>query len=211
VPITRTRGWYSLACSIYCRGQPIVAANPSADGPLSPPVEQRRVIIAALLSLIGWVIIRIFTPRGKLAWGVSHQHVFLLNNPQPSLVYIKELWIQNIGRAPVQGIEVVLAAPPHHFDIWPQRNFNNLQNPSGNFVINVDNLNRREYFTVSMLNVAAETSVVTNVRWNGGIGRQLPMAPQQAFSRRRIRLLGSLMLFGVFSLLYFMARGAVAL
>ena len=172
--------------------------------------EVVAVLIAALLSVIGWLLIRFFTPRGKLAWGVSHQHAFLLQNPQPgTLVYTKQLWIQNVGRAPVQGIEVILASSPNHFDIWPQRHFTTAQNPSGNLVINVDNLSRREHFTVSMLNVGVDTPPVTNVRWNGGVGRERLMAPGQVFKSWQRRLAESLTLMGTFSVLYFFSRAIV--
>jgi hypothetical protein len=97
------------------------------------------------------------------------------------LVYVKEIWVQNIGRAPAENVEVILAFAPNHFDIWPQRHFTNAANPNGNFVIKVDNLNRNEHFAISMLQVGGETPLVTNVRWSGGVGQKRPMAPQQAF------------------------------
>jgi hypothetical protein len=91
--------------------------------------EVLAVVVAAVLSLIGWAAVRIFLPRGRVAWGVSHQHAFLLQNLQPpTLVYTKEIWIQNVGRAPVENVEIVFAATPTHFDIWPQRNFSSAQN-----------------------------------------------------------------------------------
>lgn len=174
--------------------------------------EVIAVIVAALLSLVGGILIRIFTPRGKLAWGVSHQHAFYLQHLQPpTLVYTKELWIQNVGRASVENIEVILASPPNHFDIWPQRNFTRTQNPNGNLIITVDSLSRGEYFTLSMFNITLDTPPVTNVRWSGGVGQQRPMAPQQVLKPWQRRLGLALVLFGVFSLLYFLVRGLVAI
>jgi hypothetical protein len=173
--------------------------------------EVLAVIVAAVLSVTGWIIVRLFLPRGKIAWGVSHQHAFLLQKPQPGMVYTKQIWVQNIGRAPVQNIEMVFAAPPNHFDIWPQRHFTTAQNPNGNLIVGVDNLNPREYFTISMLQVGIDTPLVTNVRWNGGVGRQRQMAPQQVLPRWvQVTILGVLA-FGVFSILYFLIRGLLVL
>jgi hypothetical protein len=170
--------------------------------------EVLAVVVAAVLSVIGWLILLIISPRGKVAWGVSHQHAFFLQNNQPPImVYTKEIWVQNIGRAPVQHVEVILAATPTHFDIWPQRKFAHTTNPSGNFVISVDDLNRREYFTISMLQVSSETPMVTNVRWSGGVGQLRPMSPQQAYSRWVIVLVRSLLAFAIFSIIYFLFRG----
>ena len=118
---------------------------------------------------------------------------------------------QNVGRASVENIEVILASPPNHFDIWPQRNFTRTQNPNGNLIITVDSLSRGEYFTLSMFNITLDTPPVTNVRWSGGVGQQRPMAPQQVLKPWQRRLGLALVLFGVFSLLYFLVRGLVAI
>lgn len=156
---------------------------------------------------MGWIALKIFTPRGRVAWGVSHQHAFYLQNLQPpTLVYTKEIWIQNVGRAPVSDVEVIFAATPDHFDIWPQRNFTTTQNPNGNLVIKVDSLNKREYFTISMLQTAVETPLVTNVRWTGGVGKQRAMAPQQVYPKSVLIAVQLVILFGVFSMLYFLLR-----
>jgi hypothetical protein len=178
---------------------------------LSESNEVLAVIVAALLSFLSWLFVSVFS-RGKVAWGFSHQHTFFLQNNQPPiLVYIKEIWVQNIGRAPVENVEVVLAAPPNHFDIWPQRNYTNTTNPGGNFVIKIDGLNRNEYFAISMLQVGAETPLVTNVRWSGGVGQKLPMAPQRAFPRWVVHALRGLLLFALFSIVYFLSRGVLHL
>jgi hypothetical protein len=169
--------------------------------------EVLAVVIAALLSLLSWIVLRILTPRARIAWGISHQHAFLLQNLQSqTIVYTREIWIQNIGRARAEGLEVILNAAPNHFDVWPQRHFAQLTNPNGNLIIKFDDLNRREHVTISMFQPMIQLPLVTNVRWSGGQGMQLPMAPQRVWPNWFIRVLFALLILGAFTILYVIVR-----
>jgi hypothetical protein len=169
--------------------------------------EVLAVIVAAVLSLIGWIVLRIFTPRANVAWAFSHQHCFLLQNINPSLLaFTKEIWVQNIGRVLAEEVEVVLPARPPHFDIWPQRHYVELPNPDGSLVIKFDHLNRREAVTISIFQTGNAFPDAVNVRWLGGVGRQLPMGPMRIWPRWILRLFATLMLIGVFAVFYFIVR-----
>jgi hypothetical protein len=169
--------------------------------------EVLAVVVAAVLSFIGWVCLRIFTPRAKVAWAFSHQHCFLLRDLTPQLLaYTKEIWVQNTGRVLAEDVEVVLPGQPPHFDIWPQRHFTQLQNPDGGFIIKFDHLNRREYVTISIFQTGSAFPNVVNVRWRGGVGREVPMGPMQIWPRWYLRILLILILIGVFAIFYFIVR-----
>jgi hypothetical protein len=126
--------------------------------------ELLAVILAAGLSAIGWFLLWLFTPRGKITWSVSHQHAFGLHSLQPpTVVYTREIWIQNVGRAIVEDVEVILNFAPSNFDIWPRRQFTTEITPNGNLVLKFDHLNRREYFTISLFHMAVFPPDITNV------------------------------------------------
>src|SRR4051794_25591160 len=127
--------------------------------------EVMAVLIAAGLSVLIAVIGRLFSPRGRIAWAVWHQHVFLTHHPQqgPLLVHTRYIWVQNIGRASVEDVEVIFNFPPHHFEIWPQRQYESATNPGNNLIVKFRNLSAREYFAIALLNVAADLPRVTNV------------------------------------------------
>jgi hypothetical protein len=169
--------------------------------------EVLAVVIAAILSLIGWVLLRIYTGRPKVAWAFSHQHAFLLNKPSPPLLaYTKEIWIQNIGRALAENVELILPAEPPHFDVWPQLRFEKHSNPEGSVSLNFDHLNPREHVTISIFQTNIEPLSTANVRWQGGVGKQVPMGPRQLFPKWWSITLQGFVLFGFFSFFYFMAR-----
>jgi hypothetical protein len=184
------------------------------------------IVSAILTPLVKLLLI----PRAKVAWGVSHQRAFAVP-PQPArpaqdgqpeqaaqpglMVYTREIWVQNVGRALAEGIEVVFATTPAHFNIWPQRSYLTHANPDGNYVIKVENLNRREWFTISMLQTVVEPPIVTNVRWAGGIAEQRPMQPTEILPRWKSVALQAVLLIGVFSILFlvihFLLTGAFGL
>jgi hypothetical protein len=169
--------------------------------------ELLAVILAASISLVGWVLVRMFTLRGRVAWAVSHQHAFNLQNlTPPTLVHTREMWVQNVGRARVDSVEVVLNFAPGYYDIWPQRQFSTQTTPNNNFVLTFDNLNPREFFTISLFQITNQPPMTTNVRWSGGVGEQRQMAPQQVVSRARLNILGFLILMGFFAIFYFVVR-----
>ena len=169
--------------------------------------EVLAVVVAAVLSFIGWAALRIFTPRANVAWAFSHQHCFLLRDINPPLLaYTKEIWVQNAGRVIAEDIEVILPAKPPHYDVWPQRHYAELQNPDGSFVIKFDHLNRREAVAISIFQTANPPPEVVNVRWRGGVGTQLPMGPMRIWPRWYLRLLATFILMGVFAVFYFIVR-----
>lgn len=165
------------------------------------------VVIAAILSMVGWIIIRVYIGQGKIAWAFSHQHAFYLShlNP-PVLAYTKEIWIQNIGRSIAEDVEIVFVFRPEHFEVWPQRHYEVLTNPENNLTIKMDTLNSREFVTISLFQTAMEPPVVTSVRWCGGQGKLVQMGPQQIRPRWFIMLLTALLLLGFFSFWYFLFR-----
>ena len=171
--------------------------------------ELLAVVIASLLSAIGIIVMRLYIGRGKVGWGISHQYVFTIQNPPPGLpllVYTRQIWVQNIGRSVAEGIEVVFGIRPGHYEIWPQRRFTELTTPSNQFILRFDNLNPREHFTITIMQTVNPPPQVTNVRWRGGVGRQVIMGPRQIFPGWLISLLRVLVWFGLFSAIYFVGR-----
>jgi hypothetical protein len=68
------------------------------------------------------------------------------------------------------------------------------------------NLNPREYLTIAMLNVGTDLPFMTNVRWNGGVAREVAVAPQEILTHWRLMLLWALILSGVVAWLYLIVR-----
>jgi hypothetical protein len=169
--------------------------------------EVLAVLVAALLSAFGWIFLRVYTGRPRVAWAFSHQHAFYLKNANPPfLAYTKEMWIQNAGRVVAEEVEIILPTRPAHFDIWPQLRFTETNNPDGSLSIKFDHLNPREHVTLSIFQTVNEPLSIANVRWHGGVAKKVPMGPQQILPRWWARTLVGFILFGFFSLFYFAVR-----
>ncbi|KAB0459930.1 MULTISPECIES: hypothetical protein [Agrobacterium] len=164
---------------------------------------------ALIIALITAIVARIFTPKGKLIWGVSHQHHYRmpnLSNGETFPVVTQQVWFQNTGRSPIQEIEVVLNWKPQHFEIWDPRHWGADFLPDRRFVIKIPSLNSREIFTVSMIDTVNELPAVLSVRWLGGIGKQVEMVPQRQFSTAFNVTVLTILFAGTISIFYFLLQ-----
>jgi hypothetical protein len=89
---------------------------------------------------------RLIVPRGRVAWGISHDEYFILPPqqpaaqqpqqidpnqseqltlpiplpPQPPLnVLIRQIFIQNVGRAVAEDVEITINFLPQHWHAFP--------------------------------------------------------------------------------------------
>ena len=169
--------------------------------------EVLSVFIAAVLSILGWLSVKFIVGHSKVVWAFSHQHAFFLKNLSPPiLAYTSEIWIQNIGRVVAEDVEIILGSSPQHYDVWPQRQYTEITNPDESIVIKFDHLSSKEFFAISIFQTVNEPPTVNNVRWKGGVGKQVPMGPQQILSRWLVLVIQSFLLFGFFSFWYFLIR-----
>lgn len=194
--------------------------------------EVIAALIAFGLAALWELLQRKLAPRGRLLWAISHEYIFLVppqvqiappepvpaaegshevapTEPQPvrepGLIRTREIWVQNGGRAPVHDVEVVLNWRPHHYQIWPQRNFTEQVNPAGLLVIGVPTLGHREFFTIAIIDVR-ELPNVANVRSSDGVARQVTMGPQQVQPRWKLEILRAVLFIGAFSIIYWLIR-----
>jgi len=198
-------------CVSVCEDLRVIFVIPESIQPIIDRISNSNeilaVFIAAILSALGWIGVRTYTGRSKIAWAFSHQHAFNLQNlTPPVLAYTNEIWVQNVGRVVAEEVEIILGAKPQHYDVWPQRHFSELFNPDGSLVIKLDHLNSREHVTISMFQTATQPPMLTNVRWKGGVGKRVPMGPRQIFPRWFSLFLQCLILLGFFSFWYFLFR-----
>ena len=80
------------------------------------------------------------------------------------------------------GVEITLNYPPQHYEIWPQRAYQQSINPAGKLIIKEDGLGRRKFFTIAMIDVLRDLPLVLNVRSDGGVAGNVLMAPTSHLS-----------------------------
>ena len=142
--------------------------------------------VAAAVTFVLTAIGRLVRPKAKVVWGLSHAFVFGVPQSGGGLLTInsRTIFVQNVGRAPAEDIEVHLAGKPEHFQVWPTFAYTCEQNPERHFVLKIASLGRREYFTIEMLSSGNNVlPMVTRVRTPHGESKSVPMAPMQVFPR----------------------------
>ncbi|ODR94222.1 hypothetical protein AUC69_03480 [Methyloceanibacter superfactus] len=170
--------------------------------------EMVAAVIAVLLAALIEIIQRFFAPRGRVRWAVAHEFAYEVRQTQGQalLIRTRHIWIQNVGRAPVKNLEVVLNYRPEHYEVWPQRAYSEDTNPEKRLVVNVASLAAREFFTIGMISATQELPAVMNVRSSDGMGRPVLMGPTQIQPRWVLEMLRFLLFLGAFSLIYWAVR-----
>lgn len=169
----------------------------------------QALIIAAITALAG----RMFSPRGKVIWAVSHQHHYRMPNLETGgtfPVVTQQVWFQNVGRSPIQELEIVLNWKPQHFEIWDPRKWDGEHLTDGRWVIRVPSLNAKEFFSLSMIDTINDLPAVLNVRCLGGIGKNVRMGPQRLFPTWVNLSLATFMFVGVVATLYWILQLVIA-
>lgn len=176
----------------------------SLDPYLSEPLQ--RSLIPALLTTIFTAVAAVFSARSRIKWGVSHGFVFGVQNQNPApgapsvtLYSTRTVFVQNVGRATAEGIEVHFGYRPEHMQIWPTFNYTTGTNPENHFVVLVENLGRREHFTLELL-LVRQLPEVSRVRSKVGQGRQVGIAPSEVFPMWYRRMLVVLIWLGAFAI-----------
>lgn len=161
----------------------------------------QALTIAAITAIVG----RTLTARGRLAWAVSHQHHYRMprfGGDGFFPVRTQQIWFENTGRAPVEGIEIVLNWKPQHYEIWAPRKYGEAEIPDGRFALMVDSLSGGERFTLSMIDTINDLPGIMNIRTTSGAVKNLTMAPQRVWPNRILWPVGALILIGTTTVVY---------
>lgn len=161
---------------------------------------------ALLITLASALVARFLTPRGRLVWSTSHQHHYNIRNVEGGHfpVRTQQLWFQNVGRAAIEDVEIILNYEPQHFEVWNPRAYTKSKMDDGRLVLTFPYLAAREYFTVSMLDTIGDLPSLLSARSKSGLGKLINMGPQQVFPRWLSLVLWAFIFFGFSSLVWFL-------
>jgi hypothetical protein len=142
-------------------------------------------IIGALIQLGRWIAM----PRGKIVWGISNNEHFVLPaqppaQPNPINVRTRQIFIQNVGRAVAEDVEVTINYPPQNWYVFPPVVQTTMPTAQDRFLrLRADKLNKREHFIIGMFDARGELPFVVAVRWKGGVAKPVNIGPRQIFNR----------------------------
>ena len=166
----------------------------------------QTALLSLAVMLIGHLLVYYFRPTSRVVWSSPHRFTFLMpggdQRPEGHTVHTQMIWVQNMGRAAAEDLQLVLDFKPQHYEIFPTRSYDDEINPDGRLVIKVPNLGIREFFTVQLISVGGQLPELMNLVTKDGQARQINMGPMQIFSPRAMFAFGFVFYTGVLALIY---------
>jgi hypothetical protein len=147
----------------------------------------KAVIVTFGLTILTEIVRRILVPKGRVAWGISSNEHFILpplppDRPAPINFLTRQIFVQNVGRAITEDVQVTINFAPHHWHVFPPI-ATVMPNDQDRFLrLQIPLLNKREFFVVSMFSASPdriELPVVNTIRWKGGVAKQVLIVPRQ--------------------------------
>lgn len=116
------------------------------------------------------------------------------------------LTLQNVGWRAAANVEIVHNWKPHHFQIQPGVSFTEGTNPTGQHVIKIESLARREWVTIQILTGGAQPPNVVGVLSADGPSRFVNTRQHFVIPRARQWLYAVLVIIGFVTAVYWGAR-----
>lgn len=172
-----------------------------------------KVVIAFAAPFLTWALNHFLSPAAKLRHSIRHAFHYIINTPllnekgevvrETQDVQVASISVVNSGRASAKNVEIVFNWKPEYFNVWPIRLFSEKVHPDGRFSVHLDSLAPKEVFGLELLSVNRNLPEVVNVRSEQVESIEKKMIPQVVVSKQIAGLIVIIMLFGVFSLAYF--------
>jgi hypothetical protein len=166
------------------------------------------LLVPVLTAVLAWVMQR----PPKVIWSIHNLRFFLaeetvaVENGPPQkknhAIRAASVFVQNSGRMAAQGVEIVFNWRPQHFNVWPQREYVEILNPDGRFIVKLSGLGPKEFLGIDVLTINAELPDLIQVRSGHGAGTRIQMHPQQIHPRWKLLLAACLMFVGFVALLW---------
>lgn len=136
--------------------------------------------ITGAISLTVGVMLKYVEPKGKIYFWWPH--TFRFKTKPDFEIQTDALTIQNLGRQPVEDVEIVMQHRPDCFEFSPPVLFEEITSPNGNFAFRVRSLAPKECFTLQILSYTKLPNVV-NIRSKAGNAERLPFQIQRIYPR----------------------------
>lgn len=168
-----------------------------------------KYIATGVVSLIVGLLLRNLEPKSKLVYWQPHYFLWQLEEPQVTLK-TDSITLQNLGRRPAENVEVVFKSRPDFFQIAPSLPYTEKISPNGEFVICINALGPKEFFTLQLLSYAT-LPTVQNIRCKDGQGQFIQIQLQRQYPRWVYYLSALLLLVGAGFVAYWVIAAALHL
>jgi hypothetical protein len=167
----------------------------------------KAVVLTAIIGIVIDIVRRVFTPRGRLVWGVSHQEHFILpGQPNQTNVRTRQIIVENSGREVAEDVEVTLNFAPQHWHAFPP--LLRIAPPSEDRFLRLTTamLNKGERFVLSVFDSRIELPLIMAVRWKGGVAKHVRLGPRQIFPRWFERVIVVVLCVGALTIIFLVLR-----
>ncbi len=171
-------------------------------------IEIGPAVLSVVATVLAGLILAWFQPKVKIIWSEPHEWTFLVRPPghpaEPLFnVHTRSVYVQNIGRQPAEGVEVIFNWQPDNYNLWPILPHTTEYMEDGRFIIRANNLGRQEWFQIEMLGTNNLPATV-RVRSREGDGKLVKARVMRVFPSWIIFGFLALALLGVFAIIYHM-------
>ena len=190
--------------------------------------------IASLgVGAVGTYLSQFLRPKVKIRYWRSHNFTYTIppNNPNaltisapvaaagnapappaPAnfLLLTQSLTIQNFGREKAAWVEIIHAARPDFFQLYPALNFTEHTNPTGEHTLRVESLAPKEYFTIQFLSYTLPPNL-SFIRSEAGHASPMPWMTVRKYPKLVYAMLTMATAIGMGFCVYWIAKGVILL
>lgn len=170
-----------------------------------------KELFALASPLVPWLLNR-FKGKGKLQFSQSHNHVFLVQQPQldpqgeiispTQKVCTRSFIVHNPGRETSTKIELVFNWKPECVNLWPLRHHIEHDYPDKRYALIFDSLAPKESIGIHILSVNKDLPMLATVRSDQCVAQFVETQPQKVVSLFAIRAFITLMAIGLMTCVY---------
>ena len=155
-------------------------------------------IISFFLTLTIAVITYSFRSKVKLTWGQANKSWHSVKVQEGDVNVINEKYfVQNLGRAPANNVEVVYNGAPTKLMIFPQRDYKTTQNPDGAHIVNIPYISPKELITLDAIYIGKNQGNILSVKCKEQEGKHVTFFVVRKFSKNFYLLIWTLLILGV--------------
>ena len=160
-------------------------------------------IIAATITVVGTIFVKIYQTKSCLKWGASHLFTYVIPQPSGGVLTIssQSIILGNLGNVVAENVEIYLSYKPEHFEIWPVSKHSTESLKDGSFLIKIDYIEKKGRYNLELLHSVNEVPGITKVRTKDGIAKKIHFMPQQIFPKWVGLSIAFLIILGVYKVI----------
>ena len=183
--------------------------------------------IAALAAVVvTFLLNQGLRPRAKIVYGTRNAFTFLVDQPLYSPdgqklldkqgVHTASYAVKNVGREPAESVEITFNWRPPFLNVWPPRHYEDKPSPLNRHSVVFPSLAPGETAQVEVMAINAQLPVITALRCDQCVGKEVQLQPQQVYPAWVQRIIWVVLTLGIGStgyllvwLIQFAAKGVL--